>query len=110
MEGTKLPVLLTVADPAWAKERIEFENANKIRTNEDKYGYPRAYSNSPIAKQNSDITVLDPTAGGGSIPFEALRLGHNIIANELNPVAGVILHATLEYPVKYGHDLTKDIK
>ena len=34
---------------------------------------------------SSGITVFDPTAGGGSIPFEALRLGHTVIANELNP-------------------------
>ena len=32
-------------------------------------------------------SVLDPFAGGGSIPFEALRYGLTTIANELNPVA-----------------------
>jgi putative DNA methylase len=109
-EGEKLTVKKVVADPAWAKERIEWENTNKIRTNEDKYGYSRAYSNSPVKKTKTGLTILDPTAGGGSIPFEALRLGHKVIANELNPVATVILHATLEYPAKYGPDLEKDIK
>ena len=50
----------------------------------------------------SDLTLLDPTAGGGAIPFEAMRLGCNVIANDLNPVASLIERATLEYPKKYG--------
>ena len=49
--------------------------------------------------------VLDITAGGGSIPFEAGRLGFRTIANELNPVAGLILRATCEWPQKYGWEL-----
>ena len=49
-----------------------------------------------------DPIVLDVTAGGGSIPFEAGRLGVNNIANELNPVATMILRATCEWPQKYG--------
>ena len=46
--------------------------------------------------------VLDITAGGGSIPFEASRLGFRTIANELNPVASLILRATCEWPQKHG--------
>lgn len=46
--------------------------------------------------------VLDCFAGGGSIPLEALRLGCETHALELNPVAVLILKATLEYPQKYG--------
>ncbi len=55
------------------------------------------------------LTVLDPTAGGGSIPFEAMRQGHRVIANDLNPVAVVILYATLDYPVRFGLDLLEDL-
>jgi adenine-specific DNA methylase len=57
----------------------------------------------------SGIVVLDPTAGGGSIPFEALRLGHTVIANELNPVATTILHSTLDYPARFGPELGEEI-
>jgi adenine-specific DNA methylase len=46
--------------------------------------------------------VLDPFAGGGSIPLEALRLGCETYASDLNPVAVLILKCTLEYPQKYG--------
>ncbi|MCX7821981.1 MAG: hypothetical protein N2260_00895, partial [Syntrophobacterales bacterium] len=50
-------------------------------------------------------TVLDPMAGGGSIPFEAMRLGLPVIAGDLNPVAFVCLKGTLEYPAKFGKKL-----
>ena len=46
--------------------------------------------------------VLDPFAGGGAIPLEALRLGCETYASDLNPVAVFIEKCTLEYPQKYG--------
>ena len=46
--------------------------------------------------------VLDPFAGGGSIPLEALRLGCETYASDLNPVAVLIEKATLEWPQKFG--------
>ncbi|MGQ9648194.1 MAG: REP-associated tyrosine transposase, partial [Thermodesulfobacteriota bacterium] len=46
--------------------------------------------------------VLDCFAGGGSIPLEALRLGCEAYALELNPVAHLIELCTLVYPQKYG--------
>jgi putative DNA methylase len=47
--------------------------------------------------------VLDPFAGGGAIPLEALRLGCESYAIDLNPVAHLIELCTLVYPQKYGH-------
>lgn len=55
----------------------------------------------------ADPVVLDVTAGGGSIPFEAGRLGLRNIANELNPVATLILRATCEWPQRYGPALSR---
>jgi adenine-specific DNA methylase len=46
--------------------------------------------------------VLDPFAGGGSIPLEALRLGCGTYASDYNPVAVFIEKATLEWPQKFG--------
>src|SRR5262245_55826971 len=40
--------------------------------------------------------VVDPFAGGGSIPLEALRLGCESFASDLNPVASLILKVLLE--------------
>lgn len=44
--------------------------------------------------------VLDPFAGGGAIPLEAMRLGCEATASDINPVAWFILKCTLEYPQK----------
>jgi adenine-specific DNA methylase len=52
--------------------------------------------------------VLDCFAGGGAIPLEALRLGCETYALDLNPVAVLILKATLEYPQKYGRKEVKE--
>ena len=42
--------------------------------------------------------VLDPFAGGGAIPLEAMRLGCEVTASDINPVAWFILRCTLHYP------------
>src|SRR3989475_3177814 len=45
--------------------------------------------------------VLDPFAGGGAIPLEALRLACETYASDYNPVSALILKCTLEYPQKF---------
>ena len=42
--------------------------------------------------------MLDPFAGGGAIPLEAMRLGCEVTASDINPVAWFILRCTLHYP------------
>ena len=42
--------------------------------------------------------VLDPFAGGGAIPLEAMRLGCEAVASDLSPVAWFVLRCTLHYP------------
>lgn len=42
--------------------------------------------------------LLDPFAGGGTIPLEAQRLGLHVRAHDLNPVAVIINKATIEIP------------
>ncbi len=54
--------------------------------------------------------ILDPFAGGGSIPLEAMRLGCESHALEYNPVATLILKCTLEFPQKYGQPVKKKLK
>ena len=44
-------------------------------------------------------------AGGGSIPLESVRLAFRTWANDLNPVAGLILRATVEWPAQLGYAL-----
>lgn len=52
-------------------------------------------------------TVLDPTAGGGSIPFESRRYRFPTVANELNSVASVLLKGVLEQPT-VGEEIIND--
>jgi putative DNA methylase len=46
--------------------------------------------------------VLDPFAGGGSIPLEAMRLGCETYALDYNPVAVLLNRCILEYPTRFG--------
>ena len=53
--------------------------------------------------------VVDPFAGGGSIPLEALRVGADAFASDLNPVAVLLNKVVLEYIPKYGQRLADDM-
>lgn len=86
----------------------------------DLYGYKRAFTgqiNPRLINKFQEAcksvwgvekpVVLDMFSGGGSIPFEATRLGLNPLANELNPVACLSQEGTLNVPVKHGLHLLK---
>ncbi|MCW3838566.1 DUF1156 domain-containing protein [Micromonospora yasonensis] len=112
-------------DPVRARAAIAAANANGIKLQGNGYGYDRAFTRSPQPDEIARIRrlyalrtgapakapiVLDPFAGGGSIPFEAMRLGCNTIANELNPVASAVLQGTLGVVHDFGPDLAEDIR
>lgn len=54
--------------------------------------------------------VVDPFAGGGSIPLEALRLGCETFASDLNPVACLILKVLLEDIPRHGPELAEELR
>jgi putative DNA methylase len=54
--------------------------------------------------------VVDPFAGGGSIPLEALRLGCEAFASDLNPVASLILKVLLEDIPRHGPRLAEELR
>jgi adenine-specific DNA methylase len=54
--------------------------------------------------------LLDSMAGGGAIPLEGVQYGLKVYANELNPVAALVLKATLEYPARFGARLAPAIR
>ena len=54
--------------------------------------------------------VVDPFAGGGSIPLEALRLGCEAFASDLNPVACLILKVMLEDIPRHGPGLAEQLR
>ena len=54
--------------------------------------------------------VVDPFAGIGSIPFEALRIGADAFAGDLNPVAVLLDKVALEYLPTYGLRLAEAVR
>jgi putative DNA methylase len=54
--------------------------------------------------------VVDPFAGGGSIPLEALRVGADAFASDHNPVAVLMNKIVLEYIPKYGQRLADEVR
>lgn len=102
-------------DPVASRIRIDEARAVGERFEGQAYDYKRAFTYLPSEAEfewlkhesrraGFDETgkVLDPTSGGGSIPFESARLGYTTYANELNPVAWLILKATIEFPIRHG--------
>ncbi len=62
------------------------------------------------ANNDTPPKVLDMFAGGGAIPLEALRLGCETYAVDLNPVAHLIQLCTLVYPQQYGAALADEVE
>ena len=102
-------------DPVAARNAIDRARRTRVRV-DNPYGYDRAFGylldqsdrawlRSTLGDSIKGIAVLDPTAGGGSIPFETIRMGFASLANDLNPVASLIMKATVEWPSAYSHDV-----
>ena len=114
--GRFLHILGIHGDPMAAKRRISVANRTGERLGTGAYGYPRAFGYTPDGNHRdwlrehvpSDAVLLDPTAGGGSVPFESVRVGLQTLCNDLNPVATLIERATVEWPAKYAGPL-KDV-
>jgi putative DNA methylase len=54
--------------------------------------------------------VVDPFAGGGSIPMEALRAGADSFASDLNPIPVILNKVILEYIPRYGNRLADEVR
>ncbi len=63
-----------------------------------------------VAHGDEAPLVVDPFAGGGSIPLEALRLGCEAFASDLNPVACLILKVMLEDIPRHGLKLADSLR
>lgn len=109
-------------DPVAARQEIDSANAAGVKLKGNGYGYKQAFRN---ATPRTDINLLhsilihtwgelpliaDPTAGGGSIPWTATRMGLPSFANDLNGVAASILKAGVEIPAQRGIDIVEDLK
>jgi len=93
----------------------KFSESKGSGTLDEHYGYPNPNTQSPTKAEleqfhervtgvwGGDLpTVLDPTAGRGTIPFETIRYGLKARASELNPVPSLIMKVGLEYAPEVG--------
>jgi putative DNA methylase len=113
-----------LGDPVKGRAAIKAANETGTKLEGNGYGYPRAFTVNPTQPDIARIqrlwststgsdgrpVVLDPFGGGGSIPFEAARVGCDTIANELNPVASAILQGTVVLPAQLGPAFAGTIK
>ncbi|MEW6107353.1 MAG: DUF1156 domain-containing protein, partial [Bacillota bacterium] len=98
-------------DEQEAIARREFiSELSKWENSLNPYYIERARREIQAANGGSPPKVLDPFSGGGNIALEALRLGCETYASDLNPVAVLIEKATLEYPQKYGRPVKRKEK
>ena len=109
-------------DPITARKLIDAAELTGTRLQGNVYGYKQAYRNLPLDHDlllldkvlvktwGENPVLLDPTAGGGSIPFSSARLGIKTIANDLNGVAAAILTAGVEIPSRSGNELADRVE
>ena len=113
-----LHVLGIHGDPVAARDAMDHARRTGVRV-KNPYGYDRAFSyrldssdrewlRSTIHKGSERLTVLDPTAGGGSIPFETVRTGFSSLGNDLNPVAALVMKATVDWPSVFPNDVATE--
>lgn len=111
-----------LGDPIKGRRMIDAANAAGVKLEGNGYGYRQAFRNA-VSRSDIDLlhtvlrrtwgelpTIADPTAGGGSIPWAASRLGLPVVANDLNGVAASVLKAGVEIPATRGLDLLPDIR
>jgi putative DNA methylase len=109
----------SISDYVIEKRSTQSNSSKKLS---DHYGYDQPLKSTPRGAELDDIhrkikstwdgdlpTVFDPTAGGGTIPLEALRYGFPVRANELNPVAWLINKVILEFAPNVG-SLETDVR
>jgi putative DNA methylase len=107
-------------DPVASRKRIDAARRKGERFEGEAYSYSRAFTYVPSSEDRSwaiaergrlglrEVAVLDPTAGGGAVPLEATRLDLTTFGNDLNPVAGIVERATIEFPWAYGSAVKRE--
>lgn len=98
-------------DPdAWAEHRVKQERERLFDLIRQMVNWNNLGDEALFSKVRAEImkstngnppAILDPFAGGGTIPLEAQRLGLEAHASDLNPVAVLINKALIEIPPKF---------
>ncbi|MFG2862225.1 DUF1156 domain-containing protein [Streptomyces sioyaensis] len=109
-------------DPITARAALNRAKAEGVKLDGNGYGYKQAFRNhldhNSVALLHRVLvrtwgevpSIVDPTAGGGSIPFVAARLGLPSFANDLNGVAASVLRAGVKIAAEQGVQLVPCLK
>ena len=102
--ATNYAALISAPDDVneWGQTREFVTNFSKWENSLNHKMIEKARTDILKASGGRPPRVLDPFAGGGAIPLEALRIGCEVYSSDYNPVAVLIQKCTLEYPQKYG--------
>ena len=101
---------LAIADDDEREAWIASERARLFRLVEELVKWENSTNETVLNAARAEIMrctggnpppILDPFAGGGTIPLEAQRLGLEAHASDLNPVAVLINKALVEIPPKF---------
>lgn len=99
-----------IADPEERDHWIRAERARLFRMIEKLVKWENTTNTELLKEAHEEILrstdgnpppIVDPFAGGGTIPLEAQRLGLEARASDLNPVAVLINKALIEIPPKF---------
>ena len=88
--------------------------ANKENANNDDYLLTSrlitTIAHTSLGSNNTvNLLILDPFAGGGSIPFEAMRIGGKAHASDINPIAALLNKIILEYIPRHKDKLQQEV-
>lgn len=106
----KDPVVLRRALLDFIADFANWDNSTKKEYLETSRALTQSAHESLGGAPGTKPLVVDPFAGGGSIPLEALRVGADAFASDLNPVAVLLNKVVLEYIPKYGQRLADDVR
>ena len=79
--------LENLSESAWAEINAHLDT--------DAHSLPELVRQLSVKRFGHNFTVGDCFCGGGSIPFEAARIGCDVYASDLNPIAGLLTWADL---------------
>ena len=87
-----------------------WNNSTKTEYLQTSRSLTQAAHNSLAGAPGTQSLVVDPFAGGGAIPLEALRVGAHAFASDLNPLPILLNKIALEYAPRYGSRLVEQVR
>jgi len=88
----------------------KWENSNRQQYLDSARALTQTAHDALSGTKGSKPFVFDPFAGGGAIPLEALRVGAEVFASDLNPLAILINRVVLEHVPEFGQELAVQIR